>query len=292
MDDFVAPFSLDNAPVRGRVTRLAVGALDPILRRHDYPRPIALLLGEALTLASLVGSLLKAKGKLVLQAEGDGPLSLLVAEYKDDGSLRGYARVRDGAADDLASAHRMSPKALIGEGRLALTLDQGDDTPAYQGVVAFEGDTLSAAVENYFRTSQQTETRMRLAVGEVFEGAGPAFWRAGGVLMQRIAPDHARGDVEEDWSRATILFDTVTDAELIDPALPADRLLYRLFHEEGVRMGETAGVVDRCSCDEKRLAAVLKRLPPEDVESLVEPDGLIHANCQFCSRKYLIEPAV
>jgi len=288
-DDLVAPFSLDGAPVRGRIARLGEGALDPILHRHAYPRPVAMLLGEALTLASLVGSLLKAEGRLVVQAQSEGMVPLLVAEHRD-GALRGYARLAEGAAEKLAGANRVPPSELIGAGHLVMTLDQGEGKTAYQGVVALDGDTLAACAENYFRVSEQTDTAIRLAVGEVMQGAGGMRWHAGGMLMQRVAADHARGDTAEDWSRASHLFATLTDAELIDPALPADRLLYRLFHEEGVRMSAPAPLQDRCTCNEGRLTNVMAQFPKEELRDLVEPDGYLHARCQFCSRAYQIAP--
>lgn len=288
-DDLIAPFSLDAAPVRGRIARIARGALDPILHRHDYPRPVALLLGEALTLAALVGSLLKTEGRLVVQAQGEGVVPLLVAEHAG-GGLRGYARLAEGAAEKLAGAHRMSPKDLLGAGSLILTLDLGEDTTPFQGVVPLEGDTLAQCAEAYFRTSEQTDTGIRLAVGEVISGSGPSQWRAGGVLMQRIAGDAARGDTQEDWRRASMLFETLTDEELIDPALPADRLLYRLFHEEGVRMGDPTPLDDRCSCSAERLTNVMKTFPKAEIVDLIEPDGKVHARCQFCAREYLIDP--
>src|SRR5262245_61009969 len=197
-DDLIASFSLDNAPVRGRIVRLGAGALDPILRRHDYPRPVAMLLGEAIALAALVGSLLKADGRLIVQAQGEGLVPLLVAEHASGGALRGYARLAEGAAEKLANAHRMAPAELLGAGQMLITLDQGEGKPMYQGVAPLDGATLAACAESYFRTSEQTETRIRLAVGEVMTRGAPDAWRAGGVLMQRIAPDDARGDVEED----------------------------------------------------------------------------------------------
>lgn len=288
-DDLVAGFSLDNAPVRGRIVRMGPHALDPILRRHDYPRPVALLLGEAIALASLVGSLLKHDGRLVVQAQGDGLAPLLVAEHFA-GGLRGYARLAEGARQQLANSHQMRPAHLLGAGSMVLTLDQGESATAYQGVVALQGDTLASCAESYFRTSEQTDTRIRLAVGEATSGDGPTLWRAGGLLLQRIAGDDARGDTNEDWTRATMLFDTVRDEELIDPALTSDRLLYRLFHEEGVRMTAPGGLADRCTCNEARLTAVMRQFPAEELHDLIEPDGLLHARCQFCARQYLIPP--
>jgi molecular chaperone Hsp33 len=185
----------------------------------------------------------------------------------------------------------MPPAALLGAGNLVMTLDDGADKPTYQGVVPLEGDTLAACAENYFRVSEQTDTNIRLAVGEVMSRDAPPTWRAGGALMQRVASDPARGDTSEDWNRASILFASVRDEELIDPALGADRLLYRLFHEEGARMAKPAALDDRCTCDEARLTAVMRQFPSEELQTLVEPDGYLHARCQFCSRAYLIEPA-
>ena len=286
-DDAVAAFAIDGAPVRGRYARLGAETIDPILHRHDYPRPVALLLGEALSLAAIVGSLLKLEGKVTVQAEGDGPAPLVVAEYRSDGGLRGYARVAD---RDVGHA-RLSPAALIGAGALTLTLDQGDDTNQMQGIVPLEGATLADCAELYFERSEQTPTRIRLAVGEEILG-GTTRWRAGGALIQRVAGDDARGFTDEDWSRARILFDTLSDAELLDPALSIDSALYRLFHEDGVRMAAPRRLEDRCTCDAHRLRALLQRFTSEETADLVEADGMLHARCQFCARLYLIDPTL
>lgn len=287
-DDQVAPFSMDGAPVRGRIARLGPASIDPILNRHAYPRPVALLLGEAVALAALVGSLLKTEGRLIVQAQGEGPLPLLVAEYRSDGSLRGYARMKPGVAEELSGHGRMAPDALLGAGALIMTLEQELGRPTNQGVVALGGETLAECAETYFRESEQTPTRVRLAVGEL-RGNGHA-WRAGGALIQRVAGDIARGDTQEDWSRAEHLFATLEDAEILDPGLGSGRVLYRLFHEEAVRMAETQALVDHCGCDRDRLAAVLQRFGPAELQEFVEPDGDIHAKCQFCGRDYRIAP--
>lgn len=287
-DDLVASFSMDNAPVRGRIVRAGALALDPILRRHDYPRPVAMLLGEALMLASLIGSLLKVDGRLIVQAQGEGLVPLLVAEH-NAGGLRGYARLAEGAHERLAGAHRMRPDELLGAGNIVLTLEQEGMTP-YQGIAPLQGTTLAACAENYFRVSEQTDTAIRLAVGEVTTADAPPTWRGGGVLMQRVASDAARGDTHEDWNRARILFATLKDEEVLDPALDADRVLYRLFHEESVRMAPATRLADRCSCNEDRLTNVMRQFPADELRDLIEPDGLLHARCQFCAREYLIEP--
>lgn len=285
-DDTVAAFTIDGAPVRGRYARLGAGTIDPIIKRHAYPRPVALLLGEALTLAALVGSLLKDGGTLTVQAEGDGPAPLMVAEYRAGGGLRGYARVRD---PDLGGMRR-TPADLIGAGALTLTLDQGPDTEQMQGVVPLEGETLAQCAELYFDRSEQTPTRVLLAVGEEVTAHG-SHWRAGGGLIQRVAGDATRGFTEEDWNRAHILFESLTDAEMLDPTLATEVALFRLFHEDGVRMAGPQAIADRCTCDRDRLAALLKRFSAEELVDLVEPDGNLHARCQFCARLYLLDPA-
>ena len=286
----VAVFQLDGAPVRGRIARLGAETIDPILRRHDYPRPVALLLGEALALAALIGALFKVEGRLSIQAEGDGPVRLLVAEYRTDGGLRGYARLSDDAAQTLTVQHAVSPAALIGQGALVITLDQGPDTEQMQGIVPLEGDTLAACAEYYFDRSEQTPTRIALAVVEDISPGAGAVWRAGGVLMQRLAGDETRGETDEGWRTAGILFDTVTAAELADPELAPDRLLYRLFNEMGVRLASGTSVRDFCPCDRERLAALMRRFNRDELDELVEPDGAIHARCQFCARLYLLSP--
>jgi len=286
-DDCVAAFTIDGAPVRGRYARLGAGTIDPIIKRHDYPRPVALLLGEALTLAALVGSLLKAEGKLTVQAQGDGPAPLLVAEYRSDGGLRGYARV----TGEIAGDHRRAPAELIGVGALTFTLDQGADTAQMQGVVPLEGETLAQCAEFYFDHSEQTPTRIQLAVGEEIAADG-THWRAGGGLIQRVAGDATRGFTEEDWNRAQILFASLTDAEMLDPTLPTEVALYRLFHEDGVRMSAPYPLEDRCTCNAERLSALMKGFTAEEIADLVEPDGKLHAHCQFCARLYLLDPSL
>jgi molecular chaperone Hsp33 len=282
MNDAVATFQLDGAPVRGRYVRLAAQTIDPILKRHAYPRAAALLLGEALALAALCGALMKSAHALTVQAEGDGPVSLLVAEWRNDGSLRGYARIRDADAIDRM---RMAPGDLIGRGALALSLDQGPDMDMMQGIVALDGATLAACAESYFTVSEQTPTRVKLAVGEEVTGEG-ATWRAGGALIQRVASDQARGDTSEDWSRAQSLFDTLQDDELLDPQLSIDRALYRLFHEDGVRMSPPSLLADRCSCNAERLGVILSRYSPEEIDELRDSAGRLNATCQFCARVY------
>jgi molecular chaperone Hsp33 len=187
-DDFVAPFQIEGRPVRGRIARLGP-VVDDILNRHAYPEPVANLLGEACALAALVGAGLKIDGRLILQAQGDGPVSFVVADYDSGGSLRGYCRYDEArVAQASAGFARPGAKSLLGEGVFIMTVDQGPDTERYQGVTPIEGETLALCAELYFAQSEQIPTRVRLAVGQV-QDTGPLRWRAGGMILQNIAED-------------------------------------------------------------------------------------------------------
>lgn len=289
-DDFVATFQIEGAPVRGRIARLGDATIDSILKRHDYPRWAAHLLGEALTLAVLTSASLKFDGKVIVQAQGDGPISLLVAEGRSDGGMRGYLRLNREKWEKLDRINRGARPHIpqvIGAGVMAIILAPNDPhQEPYQGVVPLDGGTLEACAQTYFSQSEQIPTRVRLAVAELAEPGGVRRWRSGGALLQQVAGDEARGDTEEAWDNARALFDTVTDLELADPDLSSDRLLYRLFHESGVRLETPRRVADACSCSEDRLRRTLEAMPQDEVMALAEADGAIVADCQFCSRVY------
>jgi molecular chaperone Hsp33 len=284
-DDIVAPFQIETQPVRGRIARLGP-AIDEILTRHAYPEPVANLLGEACALAALVGASLKFEGRLIVQAQGDGPVAYVVADYDTSGALRGYCRF-DEARVAAASGGFARPGAgaLLGKGAFVMTIDQGPDMERYQGVTDIEGETLALAAETYFSRSEQTPTRVRLAVGQV--GAG---WRAGGLLIQNIAEDDARGSTAEAWTTAQALFETLGEDELVDPAVSAVTLLWRLFHEEGVRVFPPTPITALCRCSEQRIVEVLASFPETERAAMVEADGRIRVTCEYCGQIYDLAP--
>jgi molecular chaperone Hsp33 len=248
-DDLVLPFQTIASGVLGRVVRLG-SVVDEILQKHAYAEPVSQALGEALALGALLGAALKFDGRFILQTKSDGPLGFLVVNYDVPGKLRGYANVHKDRADELNLLARGDQGQLIGHGHLAMTIDPGGDMERYQGIVALEGEPLVAAAHTYFRQSEQLPTFMRLAVARHFAG-GRWSWRAGGLLIQHVARtggNAALSDIDEDrdqrlngeddeaWTRARLLAETVQDHELLDPLLAPETLLYRLFHEEGVRV--------------------------------------------------------
>lgn len=289
-DDFVASFQIVDAPVRGRITRLGDLVLDPILKRHDYPRWAAHLLGEAVTLAVLVAHSLKFDGRVVVQAQGEGPVSLLVAEARSDGGVRGYLRIdkeKWDRLDRINKGQRPHIPQVLGKGVLALMLQPSDPNQApWQSLVPLTGATLADCAQAWFDQSEQIPSRVRLAVAEISEPGGTKRWRSGGAILQQVAGDAKRGDTAEAWNEARILFDTVTDLELADPDLSSAQLLFRLFHENGVVLETPRKLSDRCTCSEEKLMATLRAMPREEVLTLAEADGAIGANCEFCGRVY------
>ncbi len=304
VDDAVLPFDVSALDVRGRLTKMGP-ALDDILTKHDYPAPVGKLLGEAIVLTTLLGSTLKFEGRFILQTQTDGPVSLIVVDFQAPDRLRAYARFdasRLEAGQDSA--------ALLGHGHLAMTIDQGADMSRYQGLVALEGGNLEDAAHEYFLRSEQIPTRVRLAVGEEFRGGdGPKHrWRGGGMLMQFLpkAPERARqadlhpGDapqgavthaVPEDdaWAESRALFGTIEDVELIDPDLSGERLLFRLFHERGVRVFPVQAIHAQCSCSREAVAGMLGSFTPQDRADMVE-NGKVVVTCEFCSSIYEFTP--
>ena len=289
-DDLVAAFQIGERPVRGRIARLGA-MVDDILTRHDYPEPVANLLGEACALAALVGASLKFDGRLILQAQGDGPVAYVVADYDTSGALRGYCRF-DGerVAEASKGFTRPGAKSLLGHGVFIMTIDQGADMERYQGVTPIEGETLALCAEHYFAQSEQTPTRVRLAVGHVTTGDA-GHWRAGGMLMQNIAGDEARGETHETWRTAQALFETVGEDELVDPTIAPEQLLWRLFHEEGVRLFQPKPLRAFCRCSMERIESVIRSFSSEERAEMVETDGKIRVTCEYCSRVYELEPS-
>ncbi|MFD2263673.1 Hsp33 family molecular chaperone HslO [Lacibacterium aquatile] len=291
-DDLVLPFFIPQAAVRGRLVRLGP-AVDAILSRHKYPPAVAGLLAEAMALAAALAGALKYEGVFTLQAKGDGPVRMLVADITSDGNLRGYAQYDNDKLKVADTKMSLAPvPRLLGKGYLAFTVDQGQDTDRYQGIVALEGDTLTECIDHYFEQSEQIETSLHTA-----SVLSPTGWRAGALMVQKMptlggtaeAPAPGAED-EENWSRVKILADTITDKELTQADLPPDMLLFRLFHEESdARLSAPQALRDRCRCSRDRVATMLRSLPAEDVEELKE-NGAVSANCEFCSTTYVFTP--
>lgn len=303
LDDLVQPFQIEGLGIRGRIVRLGP-LVDRVLKAHAYPEPVSRLLGEALALAAMIGTALKFEGRFILQTQSKGPVGMLVADFQSPGSVRGYAQMDEERLTEALESGRTSPADLMGDGYLALTIDQGPDMERYQGIVSLHPEGLSHSAHEYFASSEQVATRIRLAAGPYYhreQGGTEKNWRAGAIMIQHIARDggltgHRETEdespyteEEENWNRASILLGTVEDHELLDPELEPNRLLYRLFHEDGVRAYEPSPIEFSCRCSRERMTSVLRSFGSHEIDEMVQ-DGVITATCEFCSEVYVFEP--
>ncbi len=296
-DNIVKPFQVEGenieADVRGRATRLGT-VLEQILSAHDYPEIVAQTLGEVLVLTATLGSMLKFEGTLTIQAKADGIIKMLVADYKSSGDntageLRGYADVDYEKLK--ASGDNPDMETLLGDGYLAMTMDQGADMERYQGIVELTGKNLSDCAIEYFANSEQTPTALRLKADK---DPVTGNWRGGGIMVQHL-PKGETGttrnlsdDTSEQWARASAFLQSVKDEELLDPSLDIDALLYRLFHEDGVRVFDAVNLKRGCRCSQEKLASVLAKFTNDDLQDMAD-DGKIEMTCEFCNKAYHFE---
>lgn len=295
--DLVQPFLLESSGIRGDLVRLG-SVTDRIITRHAYPAPLAALLCEMLALTAMLSSMMKYDGVFSLQTKGDGPVGLMVADMTSKGHLRGYAgfdaaKLEAALAGDGGASDEVRPGVaeLLGAGYLAFTMDQGPGTERYQGIVDLSGPALADCLQHYFRQSEQIQTGLIVASGGT-RGA----WTSAGLILQRLpspapGPNAPAGPPDEDaWRRAMILQASCTQDELLDPELPVNDLLYRLFHEEGVRVFRRRPLVARCRCARKRLEETLRSLPRAEIEDL-RVDGEVVVTCEYCNRRYRFDDA-
>ena len=292
-DDLVQPFRIDPLALRGRLVRLGP-TIDRILSQHAYPEPVAVMLGEAITLAVVLAGALKYDGIFTLQTKGDGPIRLMVADVSTAGAVRGYAQYDAAKLEAALSGARAgvsSVPGLVGSGYIAFTVDQGEDTDRYQGIVELAGATLAECAQHYFRQSEQIQAGIKLAVGRAGRGA---TWRAGALMLQRVPPEGGYGviadDVEDGWRRAMVLMSSATAEELVDPDLPPHGLLFRLFHEDGVRVYETHRLEARCRCSRERIEGILRLFSSDELDEM-RKERVTTVTCQFCNQSYLFDEA-
>ena len=292
--DFVLPFDIAKAGVRGRLVRLDAASARA-LSAHALPEAAARVAGEVVALGALLGTALKLDGRLTIQTKGDGPLDLVTADYygADENrhrGVRGYARLDVSRFDVLDDSDFAQ---LAGKGALAITIEPKVGGKTYQGIVELSPDGIGASAETYFAQSEQLPTVIKLAAAPLYVAGDPMpHWRAGGIMLQMM-PESAKAGIEsrsDDWDRLSLLLKTVEDMELVDTSLAPETLLWRLFHEDEVRVQPPEPVIFRCDCDPSRITQVLKSYAPQEREGLADPDGVIRARCEFCGKTHEIGP--
>jgi len=278
--DFIRPFQIEALGIRGRAVRLGAAA-DEIIKKHAYPESVARLLAEMLTVAVALASALKYEGVFTLQTKSEGAVRLMVVDVTSAGAMRGYAQF-DAEAVAALPADASLPR-LLGGGYLAFTVDQGEDTDRYQGIVELIGADLVECVQHYFQQSEQLKAGFKLAAVKQ-----NGTWHSGVIMLQRLPREDQSTAVEIDddaWRRAITLLASCTSKELLDESLSIDDLLYRLFHEDGVRVFNGQTPRAQCRCSKERVSSVLRSLPRSELVEL-ETDGALEVTCEFCNSKY------
>jgi molecular chaperone Hsp33 len=243
------------------------------------------VLAEALAVSALLGSALKMEGRLSVQIKGNGPMNMLVTDYFAGGGLRGYARVRE---QKFADAGRPSDFGkLAGEGALAITIEPKKGAQPYQGLVPLSPDGVAACAENYFAQSEQLATILRVAAAPIYRAGLGHGWRAGALMVQAVPGPHAEDIRRTDrWQKVTVFMQTLSDIELLDTEVAAETVLWRLFHEEEVRLRSSLPLRFQCTCQPERISSILKSYPMEELRELPDPDGIIRSRCEFCGLVY------
>lgn len=266
--DILHRFLLETPNVRGAWTCLE-HTWQQLTSKTEYPEAIQTLLGEALAAVTLLSTTIKHSGSIILQLRGDGPVHLVVVQIQANGAVRGLARW-SAIPEDTSSL-----SAMVGTGHIAITLDSEKESERYQGIIALEGDSLAQALENYFQQSEQIPTRLYLTANAQ---------RCAGLLLQRLPgqePD------QEGWERVGLLLDTVTAPELLQ--LNAEQVLYRLFHEEDVRIFDPKAIFFQCSCSTERIERMLLTLGETEVNDILAEQGKIEITCDFCNTRYSLD---
>jgi molecular chaperone Hsp33 len=288
--DFVLAFDLPQAGLRGRLVRLDAVSTRA-LEAQSLPEPAARVAAETCVLGTLLGSALKLDGRLTVQTKSAGPLDLVAADYYGaeadrPAGVRSYARLDEQRFASLTDTP--SFEDMAGEGVVAITIEPRQGDQRYQGIVSLVPQSLAATAEAYFAQSEQLPTAIRLAAAPVYvPGKAGSHWLAGGLMLQ--ATPEGRVDAH-DWERLAAFLATVEDMELVDVSLAAETLLWRLFHEDEVRVHQAEPVAFRCNCESGRIASVLRSYAPSQREGLSDPDGIIRARCEFCGRVHEIVP--
>lgn len=266
MQDHLSRFIFENAPIRGEFVRLE-NTWQTILDRHEYPPILRKLLGELMAAAALLSATLKFNGSLVLQIQGNGPVSLLVVECTHDMTMRATAKWNE------ALLPTGGLRELVGDGLCVITLVPKDGSQSYQGVVPMEGDQVASIISNYMLRSEQLETSLWLAVSET---------RAVGMLLQKL-PDQPMQNAD-DWNRALHLAETLKPQELL--TLDINTLLTRLFNEDDIRLFDPQPISFHCACSKAGVAGVLRMLGKDEINTLLGERGMIEVHCEFCNQRY------
>jgi molecular chaperone Hsp33 len=280
--DQLRRFLFEDAPLRGHWVRIE-DAWREAREHQQLPPAVRELLGQALAATVLLAGSLKFDGTLTLQLQGgNGLVPMLVAQATSELTLRGVAHV-DPQALEAGTADDAQFTALVGDGQLVISVEQGEGASPWQGIVPLVGNSLAACLEQYFEASEQVATCVVLAASD---------FSAAGVLLQKLPTPGGPGEAEEAqvrdvWDEAAALLATVDREELL--AREPEDLLARLFPSHDLRLFEGTPVGFACRCGRERVATMLQSLGRAEIDSILEEQGTVTVTCEFCQRPYTFD---
>lgn len=291
--EYIQPFQIEDLDLRGRIVQIS-HILDTILNNRHYPYAVARLLAETVLAAAVLARTIKYKGLFTLQTSGNGPVSMMVVDVTSDGMIRACAKYNQEKLDkilEVATEQEIETsdvRTFLAKGHLAFTVDQENQKDTYQGIVDLYGKNIAACIQHYFKTSEQIDTAFKIGVSQNKDG----HWYGTGLMLQRMPSaldKNIASDALDDWRKAMIFMESLTHEEMINRDLPATEILYRLFHEDGVRIFDPQQLYFGCRCSREKLENVLKKFSQEDIQAIIE-DGKIKADCEFCGAEYIFQP--
>lgn len=294
--DVCVPFHIHGGAFAGRLVRLN-GVLQNILSRHNYPENVSSALAETTALAVLLANALKYKGLFTLQIQGNGPVSVLVADVTSEGKVRACAKFDEEKLKNAKALRKTEDEIeevphLVGGGYMAFTIDQGPETELYQGVVDLQGKNLTELALRYFKQSEQIDTILRLFVKRP---AGESkSWQSAGILLQKVPLKGGRefstdeDALHEAWNEAEIFINSLADDEVFNAELSPAEILNRLFHSSNLVVAKEKSYEFGCRCSRDKLFSTLSGFGKSEIEEMAE-DGKITATCSFCSEKYVFD---
>lgn len=293
--DTCTSFHIDNGAFRGRLIRLNK-VIDTILEKHGYPLPVSAVIAESTALAAVLASSLKYDGLFTLQTQSNGPVSMVVVDITSEGKVRAYAKFDEKHLQKSQALRKSEGEIepsphLMGEGHLAFTVDQGDKTDLYQGIVDLQGKNLTECALRYFKLSEQIDTDLQLFLLPP-EGERKS-WSAAAIMIQKMPSTGGKifqdaSEMEDAWNQAKIFMQSLNADEIFNAELSSEELLHRLYHANNLTITQTKEYSFGCRCSREKLLNTLRSFSKEEIESLAE-NNQITADCQFCSEKYIFD---
>ncbi|MCJ8319686.1 MAG: Hsp33 family molecular chaperone HslO [Colwellia sp.] len=274
--DVLNRYLFDDLHVRGELVQLTKSYQQNIAK-HNYPQGVRVLLGELMAATCLLTATIKFEGDITVQLQGDGPIGYMAMNGNDRQEMRGIARLTE-------DTEAKGLKALIGKGNMIITI-RPKNAEAYQGIVALEEESLADCLVHYFEVSEQIPTKIWLFSDD-------KNLQVAGSLVQLLpgSDDTDGGNKEQqqhDFEHICQLTNTIKAEEIFE--IEAKQLLYRLYHQEKVRMFDPQDVSFVCGCSSEKCLTAIAQIEPSEIKSIIAEQGNVSMTCDFCLTTYAFD---